>query len=97
MVRGVLMAGARPELPGPHKKGSEQEITIADLARLLVEVSGLEVEVVLDPSKPDGQPRRACDTTRARQQLGFTATTSLRDGLTRTLAWYREARQAVSL
>ena len=96
LVRGVLLAGARAEVRGPLNLGSDEEITIADLARLIVEASGLDVEVVLDPSKPDGQPRRACDTTRARQQLGFEATTSLRDGLTRTLDWYRHARQAVT-
>jgi GDP-L-fucose synthase len=97
LVRGVLLAGARPEVRGPLNLGSDEEITIAELARLIVELSGLAVEVVVDPSKPDGQPRRACDTTRARQQLGFTATTSLRSGLARTLAWYRQARHAVSL
>ncbi len=94
LVRGVLLAGARAEMRGPLNLGSDEEITIADLARLIVEVSGLDVEVALDPSKPDGQPRRACDTTRARQQLGFTALTSLRHGLTQTLAWYKDARQA---
>ena len=96
LVRGVLLAGARPDVNGPLNLGSDEEITIADLARLIVEVSGLTADVVLDPSKPDGQPRRACDTTRARQQLGFNATTSLRDGLTRTLQWYKRAREAVS-
>jgi GDP-L-fucose synthase len=96
LVRGVLLAGARPEVRGPLNLGSDEEIAIADLARLIVEVSGLDVEVVLDPTKPDGQPRRACDTTRARQQLGFTATTSLRAGLTKTLEWYKQARQAVA-
>ena len=96
LVRGVVLAGARPEMRGPLNLGSDEEIAIADLARLIVEVSGLEVDVVLDPTKPDGQPRRACDTTRARQQLGFTAATSLRNGLARTIAWYKQARQAVA-
>jgi GDP-L-fucose synthase len=76
--------------------GSDEEISIADLARLIVEVSGFNVDVVLDTSKPDGQPRRACDTSRARTELGFEATTTLRDGLTRTLDWYTRARQDVS-
>lgn len=96
MVRGVLLAGRRTDVAGPLNLGSDEEITIADLARLIVEVSGLDVSVVLDPSKPDGQPRRACDTTRARTELGFEATTPLRQGLTRTLEWYQRARDAVS-
>jgi GDP-L-fucose synthase len=96
LVRGVLMAGARVDVDGPLNLGSDEEISIADLARMIVEVSGLHADVVLDPSKPDGQPRRACDTSRARQQLGFSASTTLRDGLTRTLDWYKRAREAVS-
>ena len=96
LVRGVLMAGARTDVDGPLNLGSDEEVSIADLARLIVEVSGLQVDVVLDTSKPDGQPRRACDTTRARQQLGFSASTTLRDGLSRTLDWYKRAREAVS-
>ena len=97
LVRGVLMAGARPDVQGPLNLGSDEEIAIADLARLIVEVSGLDVEVVLDASKPDGQPRRACDITRARAELGFTATTRLRDGMIRTLEWYKHARHAVAV
>jgi nucleoside-diphosphate-sugar epimerase len=96
LVRGVLMAGARPDVEGPLNLGSDEEIAIVDLASLIVELSGLDVDIVLDPSKPDGQPRRACDTTRARQQLGFRATTTLREGLTRTIAWYKQARQTVA-
>lgn len=94
MVRGVLMAGARTEIRGPLNLGSDEEITIADLARLIVEISGLDVELVLDPARPDGQPRRACDSSRAREQLGFEARVSLREGLRRTIEWYRAAREA---
>jgi nucleoside-diphosphate-sugar epimerase len=100
MVRGVLVAGARHDVTGPLNLGSDEEITIADLARLIVEVSGLDVNVVLDTTKPDGQPRRACDTSRARAELGFEARTPLRVGLARTLDWYvgaRRAREAVAV
>jgi len=51
---------------------------------------GFEGQVAWDPSKPDGQPRRALDTSRARELFGFTATTPLEEGLERTIAWYRE-------
>lgn len=96
MVRGVLMAGARPDVRGPLNLGSDEEITIADLSRLIIELSGLDVQVVLDPTKPDGQPRRACDTSRARRELGFEATTPLRAGLAKTIEWYLRARQTVA-
>lgn len=95
LVRGVLIAGARPDVQGPLNLGSSEEIAIADLARLIVELSGLDVEVVLDPSRPDGQPRRACDSSRARTELGFEAQVSLREGLNKTIDWYRQAREAV--
>lgn len=94
MIRGVLMAGARPDVSGPLNLGSDEEITIHDLARLIIDVSGLDVDVELDPSRPDGQPRRACDSTRAREQLGFEAQFTLREGLERTVEWYRAAREA---
>ena len=94
MVRGVLMAGARPDVSGPLNLGSDEEISIADLARLIIDVSGLDVDVKLDPSRPDGQPRRACDSTRAEEQLGFQARVPLREGLERTIHWYRKAREA---
>ena len=70
---------------------------MADLTRLIVELSGLDVDLVLDPSKPDGQPRRACDTSRARAELGFEARTPLREGMSETLAWYLRAREALAV
>ena len=97
MVRGVLMAGARPDVTGPLNLGSDEETTIADLSRLIVDLSGLDVEVVLDDSKPDGQPRRACDTRRARAELGFEAGTPLREGLARTIAWYLRVKETVAV
>ncbi len=57
------------------------------IARLV----GFEGRLAWDPSKPDGQPRRALDTSRARELFGFTATTPLEEGLERTIAWYRES------
>jgi GDP-L-fucose synthase len=94
MVRGVMMAGARPDVAGPLNLGSDEEITIADLARLIIDVSGLDASLELDPSRPDGQPRRACDSTRAREQLGFHARVTLREGLEKTIGWYRAAKEA---
>ena len=52
--------------------------------------------MVLDPTRPDGQPRRACDSTRALAELGFEAPTSLREGLEKTIEWYRQARETAT-
>ena len=97
MVRGVLMAGARPDVIGPINLGSDEETTIADLSRLIVELSGLDVDIQLDPSKPDGHPRRACDTRRARAELGYEAHTPLREGLARTIDWYLRVKETVAV
>jgi len=68
--------------------GSGQEITIAELARLICELCGYGGQVRWNPAQPDGQPRRCLDVTRARCEFGFTAATSLRDGLVETIAWF---------
>jgi GDP-L-fucose synthase len=81
------------ETPEPVNIGSGQEISIADLARLIARKTGFTGEIRFDPSMPDGQPRRCLDVTRARQWLGFTAKTSLEEGLEKTIAWYRAAHQ----
>jgi len=81
------------ETPEPVNIGSGQEISIADLAHLIARKTGFTGEIRFDPSMPDGQPRRCLDVTRARQWLGFTAKTSLEEGLEKTIAWYRAAHQ----
>jgi nucleoside-diphosphate-sugar epimerase len=68
------------------------EITIRSLTELIIRLTRFQGQVRWDPSKPDGQPRRALDTTRARESFGFTAGTSFEDGLRATIDWY-EARR----
>ena len=70
--------------------GAASEITIKDLTELIARVTGFEGRLEWDPSKPDGQPRRALDTSRAKELFGFEASTPLEEGLERTVAWYRE-------
>lgn len=70
--------------------GSDEEVTIGHLAQVIAEESGGTVRIVFDASKPVGQPRRACDTEKARRLLGFGAEVCLRDGLRETIRWYRE-------
>ena len=74
--------------PEPINLGTGVEITIADLVSEIAEQMGYEGEIVYDASKPDGQPRRCLDTTRAKERLGFVAKTSFKDGLKQTIEWF---------
>jgi GDP-L-fucose synthase len=75
--------------PEPLNIGTGVEISIRELAETIAELTGFEGEIVWDESMPNGQPRRRLDTGRASELLGFRAQTSLRDGLEKTIAWYR--------
>lgn len=74
--------------PEPINLGTGVEITIADLVSEIAEQMGYEGEIVYDASKPDGQPRRCLDTTRAKERLGFVAKTAFKDGLKQTIEWF---------
>lgn len=92
-ARGILLAGSRSGVRGPINLGNDEEISIGDLARKIVDAVGRDVEIRFDRSKPDGQPRRACDTRRAKEELGFKTKTPLAKGLRRAIDWYlREKR-----
>jgi GDP-L-fucose synthase len=80
----------------PVNLGSGEEISIRQLAELVAELTGFDGEIVWDPSKPNGQPRRRLDTSRAEALFGFRARTPLREGLQQTIAWYRESRPALA-
>ena len=87
-AQGVVLSMERYESPEPMNLGSGREITIKDLTTLVAKLSGFQGKIVWDPSKPDGQPRRCLDVSRAKEQIGFTAGTSLEDGLRNTINWY---------
>jgi GDP-L-fucose synthase len=89
-VEGLVLAADRYDGPDPVNLGAGKEISIRDLAELVANVTGFEGRITWDTTKPNGQPRRSVDATRARELLGFEAKTRLRDGLERTVAWYRE-------
>ena len=91
-ARGIVLAAERYDGREPVNLGVGSEITIHSLTELIVRLTRFQGEVRWDPSKPDGQPRRALDTTRARESFGFTAGTSFEDGLRNTIDWY-EARR----
>jgi GDP-L-fucose synthase len=89
-AEGIALAAERYDGADPVNLGSGQEISIRDLAALLADLTGFEGRITWDTSKPNGQPRRLLDTTKAAERFGFRAHRSLRDGLERTIAWYRE-------
>ena len=78
--------------PDPVNIGTGQEIIIRDLIHLIAELSGFSGEIRWDISKPDGQLRRCLDTSRTKKEFGFTAGTTLEEGLKNTIAWYQENR-----
>ncbi len=86
---GILLAGARTGVTGPLNLGGNEETSIAELALSISRAAGADLDIRFDTSKPDGQPRRACDTRRAREQLGFEAPTPLQEGLRQAVDWYR--------
>lgn len=94
-AEGILLATERYSGSEPVNLGSANEISIKDLATLIGRLTGYEGELVWDTSKPNGQPRRALDTSRAEQYFGFRARMSFEEGLRRTIEWYREARRKV--
>jgi GDP-L-fucose synthase len=88
-VEGLWLAAQRYDGADPVNLGSGEEIAIRDLAALVAELTGFEGEIVWDESRPNGQPRRRLDVSRAEELFGFRARTSLREGLERTISWYR--------
>jgi dTDP-glucose 4,6-dehydratase/GDP-L-fucose synthase len=89
---GILTATERYTSPLPVNLGSGEEISIRDLVTLIADLTGFDGEVVWDTSKPDGQPRRRLDTSRARDEFGWEAQTGLREGLRQTIDWYERER-----
>lgn len=87
-AEGILAAAERYDGPDPVNLGSGEEISIRDLAEAIKALTAYEGEILWDPTQPNGQPRRKLDTSRALERFGWHSTTSLQDGLKKTLAWY---------
>jgi GDP-L-fucose synthase len=92
-AEGIVLAAERYDGSEPVNLGVGQEISIRDLVELIARLVGFEGQIRWDATKPDGQPRRALDTSRARDLFGFTASTSFEDGLRRTIEWYEATRR----
>jgi GDP-L-fucose synthase len=95
-AEAIALAAERYDGAEPVNVGTGQEISIRDLAALIAKLAGFTGRISWDASKPDGQPRRLLDTSRARAAFGFVARTPFLEGLRRTVEWYRRQRQCAS-
>ncbi len=91
-AEGILLATERYNKPNPINLGAGFEISIKDLVNLIVKLTGFKGKVVWDTSKPDGQPRRMLDTSKAEKEFGFRAKTSFEEGLKKTIDWYEKTK-----
>ncbi|AHB87679.1 GDP-fucose synthetase WcaG [Thermosynechococcus sp. NK55a] len=89
-ARGIVMATQAYNDPDPVNLGTGEEITIQNLVALICELMGFQGQIQWQTDKPNGQPRRCLDTTRAKEAFGFRAQVSLKEGLERTISWYRQ-------
>jgi len=87
-AQGILLATERYSDQAPVNLGAGFEISIADLATLIAKGTRYNGRLVWDASRPDGQPRRCLDVSRAEKEFGFRATTPFEEGLRETIAWY---------
>jgi GDP-L-fucose synthase len=90
-AEAIVLAAERYSKPALVNLGSGEEISVRDLLEMIRSLAGSTAEVRWDASRPDGQPRRCLDTSRAAAEFGWRAKTSLRDGLRKTIDWYRAA------
>lgn len=93
-AEGVVLATEKYNKSDPVNLGAGFEISIKDLVELICELTGFDGEVEWDTSKPDGQPRRCLDVSRAEREFGFRASTDFREGLKRTIEWYMNNRSS---
>jgi len=92
-AEAIYMAAKSYDKSEPVNIGTGSEISIRDLTELIAELSGFSGEIVWDKSKPDGQPKRMLDTSKALKEFGFVARTDIHAGLRKTIEWYKENRQ----
>jgi dTDP-glucose 4,6-dehydratase/GDP-L-fucose synthase len=94
-AEGILDATERYDGPEPVNLGSGMEISIRDLVELIADLTRFEGEIEWDTSKPDGQPRRRLDTSRARKRFDWEASTAFEEGLRETIDWYEANRERI--
>ena len=92
-AEGILLAAEKCNKSDPINPGTDLEISIKDLAELISKLVGFKGKIRWDSSKPDGQPRRRLDTTRADRGFGFKAKMDFEEGMKKTIEWYVENRE----
>jgi GDP-L-fucose synthase len=95
-AEGILLATEKYNKSDPINLGAGKEITITELVELIARLTGYQGKTIYDASKPDGQPRRCLDTSKAKKEFGFEAKTDLTEGLKRTIEWYTKMRTEAS-
>ncbi len=93
---GILLAAEKYNESDPVNLGAGFEISIKNLVNLIVSLTGFEGRVVWDRSKPDGQPRRKLDTTKAKKYFGFEAKVDFKEGLRKTIEWYQSHKDTIA-
>lgn len=91
-ARAIVEATKKYNKPGPINLGSSFEISIAELAHLIGDLVGYKGKIIFDTSKPDGQPRRKIDTTKAKEEFDFESNITFKEGLKKTIEWYKKNR-----
>lgn len=91
-ARAIVLATMSYDKPEPVNLGAGREVKIRELVRMIVKITGFKGNIAWDPSKPDGQPRRCLDVSRAEREFGFRAATDFETGLRRTVEWYSRVR-----
>jgi len=91
-AEGIILAAERYDKPDPVNLGTGSEISIHDLTDLIARITEFQGEIIWETDKPDGQPRRRLDTSRAKEEFGFEASVPLEVGLRETVAWYASNR-----
>jgi GDP-L-fucose synthase len=89
-AEGIITAAEKYDKPAPVNLGAGKEITIKELVSTVAKISGFKGQIIWDTSKPDGQPRRCLDVTRARAEFGFEAKMDFAEGLEKTVEWYKQ-------
>ena len=92
-AEAIVLATERYDGDLPVNLGSKEEISIRNLAKLIATETGFDGEIEWDTTKPNGQPRRSLDTSRAKDLFGFEAAHRLEDGIRKTVAWFLSNRQ----
>ncbi len=92
-AEGIMLATEKYNKPDPVNLGSGLEISIKDLVKLIARLTGFKGKIIWDKTKPDGQPRRCLNTSRARREFSFKAKTQFEEGLKKTIEWHKRGRK----